>query len=95
MITGVYAVFDMKADMYNVPFFMARDGMAVRAFHDLVGDSNSMPGRHPGDFKLCRIGAFDDESGVLEPEAVKTLCIGSDCLDKDTAVNQLRKISGE
>lgn len=75
MKTSVYSVFDAKAAVYGVPFFMPKDGMAVRAFTDLANDSNTMCGKHPEDFTLFKIGEFDDATGQVvgnTPVAVVT-----------------------
>lgn len=62
-----YAIFDIKADVFNVPFFFTTNGQAVRAFQDLAQDPQSTVSKHPEDYKLVRLGSYDDETGVLEP----------------------------
>lgn len=75
----VFAIYDVKAELYGVPFFMPARGQAIRAFMDLVNDGQSQISRYPGDFKLVQIGTFDDLSGALEASAVvETLGFGSD-----------------
>lgn len=66
MILKAFSVYDSKALCYGVPFFMSSTGAAVRAFSDLVNDSQSTVYRHPGDFVLYQIGLFDDSVGKLE-----------------------------
>lgn len=58
----VFAVFDVKSDLYGTPFFMNSQGEAVRAFKDAANDDGTMVGKHPADFKLCWISTFDDET---------------------------------
>lgn len=66
MKTCVYSVFDSKAAVYGVPFFMPKDAMAVRAFTDLANDPNSTVAKHPEDYTLFKIGEYDDQLGSVE-----------------------------
>lgn len=61
-----FAIWDVKAEVYGVPFFMRNKWEAMRAFKDLANDPNTTVGRHPEDYKLTAIGSFDDESGNLQ-----------------------------
>lgn len=63
MKTRMFAIYDVKAQMYNAPFFMPSVGMAIRAFSDLVNDAQSMVAKHPEDYQLFEVGGFDDNSG--------------------------------
>ena len=73
-LLGVYAVYDVKAEIYNAPFFMAKHAMAVRAFSDLANDRNTTVGRHPGDFKLVHLGFFSPVTGAFKTlEMVESL----------------------
>ena len=67
MILQVFAVYDIKARAYMSPFFMPNREMAVRAFSTGVNEEKSELNKHPADFTLFHIGAFDDETGNLEP----------------------------
>lgn len=62
-----YSIFDNKALHYHSPFFMSTHGQAVRALQDLVSDLSTTVGRHPGDYVLYCIGAFDDQKAALLP----------------------------
>jgi len=66
-ITNAYSLYDVKAQMYNLPFFAMNHGMARRSVSDLVSDMNTTVGRHPSDFKLYFIGVYDDQTGDLAP----------------------------
>ena len=74
MESKIYAVFDSKALVYRTPpFFMATDGMAVRAMSDLVNSPETEFYRHTQDFTLYQIGLFEDSTGAIsgiEPRAV-------------------------
>lgn len=65
MKMDVFAIFDEKAGVYAVPFFMQNEGLAIRAFGDLCEDSKSAANRHPNDYKLYKIGEYDDVTGAL------------------------------
>lgn len=67
MIINAYAIRDKKALTYAPPYFQATDGLAVRVFGDLCNDRNTTVGRHPSDFSLFRVGAYNDASGMLIP----------------------------
>lgn len=67
MITHAYCIYDRKGLIYNVPFFAITDGSAVRSFADLANDPQTTIGRHPVDYVLFRVGAFDDSAGMLIP----------------------------
>lgn len=83
MTLNVYCIMDIKADGYGTPFFMLRDGMALRAFTDLVNDRNTTVSRHPDDYKLVCIGEYDDVSGRLMPlDQFRSLGFASDFVQK-------------
>lgn len=65
MLSKVYTVFDSKTGAYMQPFFMAAKGAAIRAFSDLVNDSQHTFGKHPEDYVLFEIGTYDDLSAEL------------------------------
>ena len=65
MMLKVYSIFDSAAGVYQRPFFCLADGEASRAFEDLAGDSEHPVGKHPGDYRLFRIGTYEDVDGVI------------------------------
>lgn len=67
---NAYSLHDVKALSYSPPFFANNDAIARRMITDLVADPNSIPGRHPSDFKVYKIGTFDDLKGTLTPLAI-------------------------
>lgn len=62
----IFTVYDEKAQAYLNPFFMAQDGMAIRAITDALGDPEHQFSKHPADFTLYRIGIFDDSDGTIQ-----------------------------
>lgn len=69
MMLQAFAVYDEKAEAYMAPFFYPGAGLAIRAFQDATKDPDSPISKHPGDYKLYRVGYFDDNDGSFEAEA--------------------------
>lgn len=70
MKTGMYSVYDSKANCFCTPFFSENDATAVRAFRYAANDQTIEIGKYPSDFTLFAIGQFDSETGqvsTLEP----------------------------
>lgn len=83
----VFALFDVKSDSYGTPFFTGTVGQALRSFQDLVKDTNTVPGRHPEDFKLCELGVFDDQTGQIRAhDTIVSLGFGTDFFPKPAPV---------
>lgn len=83
MILKAFAIYDVKGEVYNTPFFFGANGQAIRAFKDLANDKQTTVGRHPGDFKLMVIGTFDDNSGELvASDEVVSLGFATDYIDR-------------
>lgn len=72
----IFTVYDSKAGYYFAPLFYITSGEAIRAFGDVVNDTDHIIGRNPTDFSLFDLGSFDEFTGVfsLNPAPV---CIGS------------------
>lgn len=64
-----YSIYDNKALIYNAPFFQHNDAVALRMFGDLIVDTSTNVGRHPGDYVLYCIGSYSDAHGRLDPVA--------------------------
>lgn len=62
-----YSIYDRKALQYHPPFFASTDGSALRSVTDLVTDTNTSVGRHPGDYVLFYVGEYDDQVGAMIP----------------------------
>lgn len=65
MTQKMFGVYDIKACAYLQPFFSINAGSALRAFEDCLQDEKSNLARHPADYQLFELGAFDDASGEL------------------------------
>lgn len=63
------AIHDAKSESFGRPLFVRTFGEAERSFRDVVNDGKSDYAKHPEDFTLFEVGAFDDVSGVVTPLA--------------------------
>ena len=70
----LYAVFDSASGVYDRPWVSNSDGAAIRAFGDIACDAEHPIGKHPEHYSLFRLGDYDDNSGVIEPELCVCLC---------------------
>lgn len=68
MELNMYSVYDRKARIYNSPYVLANDQMAIRSFRLIVNDKESMVHHYPEDFVLYRIGKFNSNTGNLDTE---------------------------
>lgn len=67
MLLKAYTLHDTKAASYSPPFFTASHGLATRMVQELASDASTTVGRHPSDFTIYCVGAFDTERGELLP----------------------------
>lgn len=80
MILNVYSVFDAKLAVFGKPWYGLNDAGAIREFSDAVNDGsnpNNQWHRHPEDFSLYHLGAFDDQTGELMSDKPKSLVTAS------------------
>lgn len=83
MILIAFSIFDVKGSNFTPPFFMAAQGIALRNFSDLVNDPQTSVFKHPEDYKLYKVGSFDDNSGLFVPIPVpEFLCNATDFITK-------------
>lgn len=64
MVVQVYAVYDVKSEVYHMPFYAhnVKDGM--RMFHRML-TSNEVYKGYEEDYRLFHLGSFDDKAGLL------------------------------
>lgn len=82
MVAKVFAIYDIRAEVYGNLFTFAHVGEAVRAFKDLANDVNTRIAKHPGDYKLAELGEFDDVTGVIEACPVQFHGFASDYIER-------------
>lgn len=73
MIRQVFAVYDEKASVFMTPLTFVSAGEAIREFETAVRTGGTQFNRYPRDFKLFRIGAYDDNNGKLTSVETPTL----------------------
>lgn len=73
MILKAFALLDMKTGAFATPFFMHHEQQAIRAIVEVAQDLSTTVGKYPSDFALCRIGSFNDQSGVFSAETLENL----------------------
>lgn len=65
MIQKAYCLLDTKTGVYSLPFFFLHQALAVRAVLDMANGHDNQVSRYPYDFRLVRVGEFDDNVGLL------------------------------
>jgi len=60
-----FAVYDVKAEAYGRPMFIATEGLAVRGFEAACADPKSPFREHPEDYRMFEIGTWDPRTGKL------------------------------
>lgn len=73
----VCAIYDSKVGAYGPCFCAKAKGEAVRNFMDACKDENLPFHKHPGDFVLFVVGAYDDSLGCVSAAKLERL-IGAD-----------------
>lgn len=84
MTNHTFAVFDSKADAYLAPFTALTYGIAERMFTDLVNSDGHQFNRHPQDYTLYLIGAFDTHTAQLHSVELKPIISGLQALNPST-----------
>ena len=67
MLKQIYSFHDSKVCVYHPPMVLLNDSEARRLAADVVADPQTPMSRHASDFRLVRIGSYDDGSGVIVP----------------------------
>lgn len=75
----MFAVFDNKAEAFQMPFFQPTIGLAERNFIDLANNPESTVNAYPADFSLWQLGRWDTATGDFE-EVRHLVCSGVSCL---------------
>lgn len=78
----IFAVYDKAVGAFMAPFFVRATGEALRTFTDAVNDPQSPFYKHPADFELFQLGAFDSANGTIEAMASLRVITALDVLNK-------------
>lgn len=67
MVLVVVSVFDAGTQTFARPFFVRGEGEARRSFQDEVNRAapDNPLHKHPGDFRLFKLGTFEDTTGCF------------------------------
>ena len=76
----LFTVKDSVANTFTPPFCMLTERDAIAGFTAVTNDSESQYSKHPKDFTLCCVGAFDSRSGLIVTEEPRELAIASDLI---------------
>ncbi|AXL15300.1 nonstructural protein [Microviridae sp.] len=76
MIHKIYTVYDTKAEAFLPPFFMHKEGMALRIFQECLENEEHQFGKHPEDYTLFYAGEFDDNLGTITQEKLESVAPG-------------------
>jgi len=68
----IYAIYDSKAEAYLKPFFCTNNAVAIRSFTQAVNQEGSDFNLHAGDYTLFAIGGWDEQTGHINGNKVKT-----------------------
>lgn len=72
---GMYIIYDLVAEAFVGMIILERHpGPACRTFVQLLGDKGTLPGQHPKDYDLVRVGYIEDSGVVIatDPQTVMT-----------------------
>jgi len=75
MKVNAYCVYDRKSKVYNTPYFLSNDNVALRHFDTVMQSTDSLIGRYPDDYSLYRVAAMDTETGSVISEEYPVLII--------------------
>jgi len=91
----LFAVYDAKAEAYLPPFTMHQQAMAIRAFTDAINDPTHQFNKHPGDYTLFNIGAYDDnDAKIVAQKTPHSIGNGIEFVNLENNENQLDLIDG-
>lgn len=82
---GLYQIRDNKAEMVAGPIMAAKaEAVAVREFTKIIRNTDTMPGQHPEDYDLMKIGDQDEETGQVSAQLPTVILNGKTYLDSMT-----------
>lgn len=68
------SIYDKRAQQYSPPMAFQTLGVAERAFHDAVHDTQSNIHKHPEDYQLYQIGHYDTDTAIMTQMAPHLIC---------------------
>lgn len=65
MKINMYVIFDKAAKMYNKPFYLLNEQIALRSAVDLLSTPGTDIYNNPEDFAMFKLGEYDDENATI------------------------------
>ena len=87
MIKQMFSIYDEKSQVYSPIYLYVHDGEALRDFMEAAADSQSKLSKYPSDFKIYKLGFFNDCTGVIESLTIPELFVNVVDLLKKEIVN--------
>lgn len=69
-MNNLYAIFDKKADEFDIIWEAKNPAVASRAFINMVKDQNNPMNAYPEDYELYQLGTFERKTGKVNGEIV-------------------------
>lgn len=66
MKTNIYVIWDAAAQVYNKPFYLHNDAVAIRSATDILRAGDTDISNSPQDFTMFRIGTYDDGDAQID-----------------------------
>lgn len=76
---NLYAIRDIKTDLYDSPFDAPNDATAKRFFTRVLS-SVPLMSEHPEDFSLHSVGAYNSHTAEIVPSTVQFIASGLECI---------------
>lgn len=85
MILNLYSVYDEKTEVFFPPIYCHTDGQAIRHFKVQFANPETLYNQFPSDYKIYRVGKFNDNDGALNGLQIPELIIsGMDLVKKES-----------
>lgn len=65
-VLKLFAIRDIKTEVFDRPFPQKTHGEAERTFQQIVNDPQTYVSKHPDDFELYFLGTYDDHTGRID-----------------------------
>jgi len=82
----MYSTYDKKTKVYQQPMFSVNRGSMLREFSDFLKTrgKDTMMAKYPGDYQLCRIGWYEEDTGSVEGlKNPDIICDVDDLIEKE------------
>ncbi len=78
----IYQLYDLKAELPAGPLMSERkDNIAIRTFHSILANKDTLPGQYPEHFQLRLLGTQDEDDGEIHAHFPEVIATGAAWLD--------------